>query len=65
MGHLAKAIVAGLVTFGAQFQGALLDGSAGGQNVVQSEWVLIAVGTAVSAVAVWATSNTPDVPPVR
>ncbi len=59
MSHLAKAIVAALTTFGTSFGSALLDASPGGQSVVSSEWVLIVVGSAVSGVAVWATTNKP------
>lgn len=60
MKDIAKAIVAGLTTFSTAFGTALLDASPGGQTVVQSEWILIAAGTAVSAVAVWATTNGPN-----
>ena len=57
MGNIAKAVVAALTTFATAFASATLDSSAGGEAVTVNEWVLIAVGTAVSGVAVWATTN--------
>jgi hypothetical protein len=62
MGSIAKAIVAALTTFGTSFAAATLDSSAGGEVVTVNEWVLVAVGTIVSGVAVWATTNTPPGP---
>lgn len=62
MGKIAKALVAALTTFGTSFAAATLDSSSGGEVVTVNEWVLIAVGTAVSGVAVWATTNTPPGP---
>lgn len=59
MGKYAKAVVAALTTFGASFTTAIQDGSVGGSAVVSNEWVLIVVGTAISAVAVWAVPNSP------
>lgn len=59
MGSIAKALVAALTTFGTSFAAGTLDTSAGGEAVTVNEWVLIAVGTLVSGVAVWATSNSP------
>lgn len=62
MGKIAKAVVAALTTFGTSFAAGTLDSSAGGEVVTVNEWVLIAVGTLVSGVAVWATTNTPPGP---
>jgi ribosomal silencing factor RsfS len=62
MGKYAKAIVAALTLFGTQFAAATLDASPAGEAVSTNEWVLIAVGTVVVGVAVWATTNTPPGP---
>ena len=62
MSKYAKAIVATLTTFAAGFTGAILDASPGGEHVTHNEWILIAVTSAISGVAVWAVPNTPPGP---
>ena len=57
MSYLAKAVIAGLTTFGAGFVTAIGTASPGGETVLGSEWVLIGVSTAVSALMVWAVPN--------
>jgi hypothetical protein len=59
MNLYAKAIIAGLTTFVATYGGSVLDSSPGGEVTTSNEWVLIAVGTVISLVAVWAVPNKP------
>ncbi len=51
---LAKAIIAGVTTFAAGYATATADGS-----ITSTEWVTLAAGTVVAALAVWATTNKP------
>ena len=62
MKECAKAIVAGLTIFGAEFHMATLLDSVGGTAVTANEWVVIGVSTVVASLAVWATSNEPSEP---
>lgn len=58
----AKAVTAGLVTFGLLFDAATAAGSVGGDGVTSAEWVRIAVGTAVAGLGVFLVPNTPSGP---
>lgn len=57
MDKYAKAVVAGLVAFGALFDASTAIGSIGGEAVTVNEWVRIAVATVIAGVAVWAVPN--------
>lgn len=61
IGEYAKAVTAGLVTFGVLFDAATGSGSAGGDGVTSAEWVRIAVGTLVAAGGVFLVPN--SIPP--
>lgn len=58
----AKAVTAGLVTFGVLFDAATGSGTAGGDGVTSAEWVRIAVGTLVAAGGVFLVPNAPAKP---
>jgi hypothetical protein len=62
IGEVAKAVTAGLVSFGGAFDVASSVGSVGGETVTTNEWVRIAIVTVVAAVAVWLIPNTPPEP---
>ena len=66
MDKFAKAITAALVSAYALYQVATGAGSPGGELVVTTEWVGLAVTGIVTGLAVWAVpnaSNSPTVPP--
>ena len=64
MNKYAKALMGALVAFNAGFLLAIADASAGGEAVVQNEWITIGVATVTAAVAVWAVPNDPPGPVV-
>lgn len=62
MSKIAKAVVAALTVFGAEFHLATRADSLGGTPVTRDEWVTLIVSTVVAGVAVWAVPNTPPGP---